>query len=90
MERFFGIKVNLHTWVKVKEDWRNREGLIHNFGLDKRIKGFFCRCGVGFCPWMNLAQMAVARIGYNKNGDPMSMAENSWQQFIQTGRVAII
>ena len=34
MERFFGIKVNLHTWVKVKEDWRNREGLIHNFGLD--------------------------------------------------------
>ena len=30
----------------------------------------------------------VARIGYNKNGDPMSMAENSWQQFIQTGRVA--
>lgn len=36
MERFFGIKVNLHTWVKVKEDWRNREGLIHNFGLDNR------------------------------------------------------
>lgn len=34
MENFFGIKVNLQTWVKVKEDWRNREGLIHNFGLD--------------------------------------------------------
>ena len=34
MERFFGVKVNLHCWVKVKEDWRNREGLIHNFGLD--------------------------------------------------------
>ncbi|MFQ9064870.1 MAG: GTPase Era [Eubacterium sp.] len=33
-ENFFGIKVNLQTWVKVKEDWRNREGLIHNFGLD--------------------------------------------------------
>lgn len=30
----------------------------------------------------------AARIGYNKNGDPMSMAENSWQQFVQTGRVA--
>lgn len=34
LEDFFGIKVNLQTWVKVKEDWRNREGLIHNFGLD--------------------------------------------------------
>lgn len=34
MERFFGCKVNLKCWVKVKEDWRNREGLIHNFGLD--------------------------------------------------------
>lgn len=34
LEGFFGIKVNLQTWVKVKEDWRNREGLIHNFGLD--------------------------------------------------------
>ena len=34
MERFFGCKVNLKCWVKVKADWRNREGLIHNFGLD--------------------------------------------------------
>lgn len=34
MEAFFGCKINLHTWVKVKEGWRNREGLIHNFGLD--------------------------------------------------------
>jgi len=34
MERFFGCRVNLRCWVKVKEDWRNREGLIHNFGLD--------------------------------------------------------
>lgn len=34
LESFFQIKVNLQTWVKVKEDWRNREGLIHNFGLD--------------------------------------------------------
>lgn len=34
LERFFGIHVNLQCWVKVKEDWRNREGLIHNFGLD--------------------------------------------------------
>ncbi len=34
MEQFFECKVNLHCWVKVKEDWRNRQGLIHNFGLD--------------------------------------------------------
>jgi GTP-binding protein Era len=34
LENFFQIKVNLHCWVKVKLDWRNREGLIHNFGLD--------------------------------------------------------
>ena len=34
MEAFFGCKVNLRCWVKVKEDWRNRSGLIHNFGLD--------------------------------------------------------
>ena len=34
MEAFFGCKVNLHTWVKVKEDWRNRDGLLRNFGFD--------------------------------------------------------
>lgn len=34
LEHFFQCKVNLQCWVKVKEDWRNREGLIHNFGLD--------------------------------------------------------
>ena len=34
LENFFDCKVNLQCWVKVKEDWRNREGLIHNFGLD--------------------------------------------------------
>ncbi len=33
MERFFMIKTNLKLWVKVKEGWRNREGLIKNFGL---------------------------------------------------------
>ena len=31
-ERFLGTKVNLQCWVKVKEDWRNREGLIKNVG----------------------------------------------------------
>ncbi len=34
LENFFQCKVNLQCWVKVKEGWRNREGLIHNFGLD--------------------------------------------------------
>lgn len=34
IEAFFGIKVNIKLWVKVKEDWRNRQGLIHTFGLD--------------------------------------------------------
>lgn len=33
LEEFFRIKVNLQTWVKVKEDWRNREAVIQNFGL---------------------------------------------------------
>lgn len=35
LERFFDGKVNLHTWVKVKEGWRNKEGLIRNFGLEE-------------------------------------------------------
>ncbi len=34
IEKFFGIKANVELWVKVKEDWRNRQGLIHSFGLD--------------------------------------------------------
>ena len=34
LEDFFQIKVNLQCWVKVKEGWRNREGLIKNFGLE--------------------------------------------------------
>ncbi len=36
IERFFGVKVNLHTWVKVKEDWRNRRALLQNFGYDQK------------------------------------------------------
>lgn len=34
LEEFFQIKVNLKCWVKVKADWRNKEGMIKNFGLD--------------------------------------------------------
>lgn len=35
MESFFECRVNLQTWVKVKEDWRNRDGLLKNFGFDQ-------------------------------------------------------
>ena len=35
IEEFFGIRANVKLWVKVKEDWRNRIGLIHTFGLDE-------------------------------------------------------
>ncbi len=34
IEAFYGIPVSLKLWVKTKEDWRNRQGLIHTFGLD--------------------------------------------------------
>lgn len=34
IEKFFGIRASVKLWVKVKEDWRNRQGLIHTFGLD--------------------------------------------------------
>ena len=34
IEDFFGIRASVKLWVKVKEDWRNRQGLIHTFGLD--------------------------------------------------------
>ncbi len=35
MEALFGVKVNLQCWVKVKEDWRNRQGLLHSFGYQE-------------------------------------------------------
>lgn len=34
IEKFFGIRASVKLWVRVKEDWRNRQGLIHTFGLD--------------------------------------------------------
>ena len=33
LEDFFHIRVNLQCWVKVKDDWRNREGFIRDLGL---------------------------------------------------------
>lgn len=35
MEGFFGCKVFLQTWIKVKEDWRNSVQLMRNFGFDE-------------------------------------------------------
>lgn len=35
MESFFNCKVNLTLWVKVKEDWRNREGILRSLGYDE-------------------------------------------------------
>ena len=35
MERFFGVKVYLDLWVKVKEKWRESEMGIANFGYKK-------------------------------------------------------
>ena len=32
IERFMGTKVFLQTWVKVKENWRDSQTLIRNFG----------------------------------------------------------
>lgn len=32
LEDFFQIQVHLQCWVKVKEDWRNREGILRNLG----------------------------------------------------------
>lgn len=34
IERMLGCHVNLQLWVKVKEDWRNRENVIRTLGFD--------------------------------------------------------
>ncbi len=34
MESFFDCKINLRLWVKVKEDWRNRENILRSLGFD--------------------------------------------------------
>ena len=34
IERFLDCKVNLKCWVKVREDWRNRENILKNFGFN--------------------------------------------------------
>ena len=34
MEENFGVKVNLKTWVKVKEDWQENEKILKKFKLN--------------------------------------------------------
>lgn len=36
LERFFGCKVNLQLWVKVKEDWRQRPETLQGMGFSLR------------------------------------------------------
>ena len=36
IEKFLNCKINLQLWVKVKEGWRNREGLLRNFGFNEK------------------------------------------------------
>lgn len=33
MEENFGVKVNLKTWVKVKEDWQSNDAIVNRFKL---------------------------------------------------------
>ena len=35
MEENFGVKINLKTWVKVKEDWQENDSIVNKFKLNK-------------------------------------------------------
>lgn len=35
MEQNFGVKINLKTWVKVKEDWQENDNIVNRFKLNK-------------------------------------------------------
>ncbi len=35
IEEFFGIRASVKLWVKVRENWRNQQHYIKNFGLDQ-------------------------------------------------------
>ena len=39
MEKFLGAKVFLTTYVKVKEDWRDRPNLLREYGYEELSRG---------------------------------------------------
>lgn len=36
LEERFGARVHLELWVKTKENWRDKEALVRNFGFDEK------------------------------------------------------
>jgi GTP-binding protein Era len=34
IEWMLGCQVNLQLWIKIKEDWRNRPGMLHELGYE--------------------------------------------------------
>ena len=36
LEKFFGVKVYLNLWVKVKENWRDSDFNLNNFGFNPK------------------------------------------------------
>ena len=36
LEKFYGTKVCLHTWVKVKDNWRDSQNFIRNMGFEEQ------------------------------------------------------
>jgi GTP-binding protein Era len=34
MEWLLGVKVNLQLWVKIKDDWRNRQTVLNELGYE--------------------------------------------------------
>ena len=48
IERFFDCKVFLQTWVKVKEDWRNREKWdLYETAVNEMLK----KTNTTYAPW---------------------------------------
>ena len=35
LEKILSEKINLNLWVKVKENWRNKDSILHNLGYIK-------------------------------------------------------
>ena len=33
LERMLGIKINLKIWVKVREDWQEKESIVNKFKM---------------------------------------------------------